>query len=118
MHIQKVMEEFGLPHDLKILSRGVKAYEWRLRPVTEIQTEQGVLPTKDLYCTVTLRVSHRELVTSVKTKVSSVSASLYASTGALGCLCADSFGMKRSRQRSCEWPPFTGRLLRKVGRDK
>lgn len=105
MHIQKVMQEFGLPDGFKMLAHGAKAYEWRLRAATEIQTEQGERRTEDLFCIVTVRVSPRARVTSVKTEVSSVSASLYASAGAFGCLCADSFGMKRLRQPRCERPP-------------
>jgi hypothetical protein len=104
MHIQKVMQEFGLPDDFKMLARGAKAYEWRLRAATEIQTEQGEPRTEELFCTVIVRVSRRERVTSVKTEVSSVSASLYASAGAFGCLCSDSFGMKRERKPACKVP--------------
>jgi|GEM_PF-3878317 len=104
MHIQKVMREFGLPDGFKMLAHGAKAYEWQLRAAAEIHTEQGERRTEDLFCTVTVRVSPRERVTSVKTEVSSVSASLYASAGAFGCLCADSFGMKRERKPACKTP--------------
>ncbi|WP_145986989.1 hypothetical protein [Bradyrhizobium vignae] len=100
-----MMQEFGLPDGFKMLAHGAKTYEWHLRAATEIQSAQGERRTEDLFCTVIVRVSRRELVTAVKTEVSSVTASLYASTGAFGCLCADSFGMKRERQQRCERPP-------------
>lgn len=113
MHIQRVTQEFGLPDDSRMLAHGAKVYEWRLRAAAEIQTQQGERRAEDLFCTVTARVSRRDLVTSVKTEVSSVSASLYASAGAFGCLCADSFGMRRSRQHKCERPPpFWGAATR------
>jgi hypothetical protein len=99
------MQEFGLPDGVKMPAHGAKTYEWHLRAAAEIQTEEGERRTEDLFCTVTIRVSPRERVTSIKTEVSSPSASLYASAGAFGCLCADSFGMNRKRQPRCERPP-------------
>jgi len=101
MHIQKLLQEFGSPDDFKTLAHGVKVYEWRLRAATEIQTDNSEQRIEELSCTVTVRVSPRERITSVKADVSNITASLYASIGAFGCLCVDGFGMKRSRQPAC-----------------
>ena len=115
LRFEKLVSQSRMPDQATKVSHGATRYEWDLRMPGDFSLEND--PARPA-CKVTIIVSSRGFVTSMKTELSSAAAEAYAGVGAFGCLCAANFGIKRIVRNACmSNPPFLTMVVdRTVGR--